>query len=46
MTLTELKYIVAEIPGAKGEGPRVRGSTRGRDRRNGARWSQWVGCQA
>jgi len=36
MTLTELKYIVAVIAGAKGEGPRLRGSTRGRDRCHGA----------
>jgi hypothetical protein len=41
MTLTELKYIVAVTAGAKGEGPRVRGSTRagGQQRRpsvNGA----------
>jgi hypothetical protein len=32
MTLTEWKYIVAVIVGAKGEGPRLRGSTRAGDR--------------
>ena len=32
MTLTELKYIVTVIAAAQGEGPRVRGSTRGGDR--------------
>jgi len=32
MTLTELKYIVAVILEGKGEGPRWRGSTAGRDR--------------
>jgi hypothetical protein len=37
MTLTELEYIVAVTAGAQGEGPRLRGSTRGRDRqRQGA----------
>jgi len=36
MTHAELKYIVAVIAGAKGEGSRVGGSTRGRDRRRRA----------
>ena len=31
MPLTELKYIVAVTTAAKGEGPRVRGSTRAGD---------------